>query len=59
MAKHIPFPQGPKNKGDLRAQGRLDPRLVALVRFLARQAAERDYADMIAERDTDPDTTKH
>ncbi len=59
MAKHIPFPQSPKMNGDLRARSKTDPRLVALVRFLARQAAERDYAEMIAERETDPDTTKH
>lgn len=59
MPKYISYPKGPKNKGDLRAQRKADPRLLALVRFLARQAAERDYAAHIADDEPDPDTTKH
>ena len=31
--------------------GKSDPRLVNLVRFLARRAAERDYAELLAARE--------
>lgn len=36
--------------------GKPDPRLAALVRFLARRAAERDYERLLAELDAAKET---
>ena len=48
------FLKGIKGKG---RSGKPDPRLVALVRFLARRAAERDYERLLAKRKASKKTT--
>lgn len=59
MTKRIPFPYGPKAKGSLTPPNQPDGRLVALVRFLARQAAERDYTELLETQGDDDGKTQH
>lgn len=50
MKKEIPYRPKQARKVPLH---RTDPRLVALVKFLARRAAERDYSELLAEQERD------
>ena len=55
MKDRISYTFTPSGKGKVVA-GKPDPRLVALVRFLARRAAERDYEAFLAEQDAAKET---